>query len=415
MKTLLPLMLLCGCAGSLVDHAGIALSGPDGATPACLDSCKAPAGATAVCNGDVCDYQCRDGQLKAAGGCHAASEISAGTGHTCAVVAGQVRCWGANDKGQLGQSGNDSFVPVAPAVAGIVTHVAAGTAHTCAIVNGNVWCWGDNTSGQLGSGTQDAGTSTPQQVPNVSGAQLIAAGGSHTCAANASKTYCWGNDDLGQLGDGVVPPGAPRLQPVEIAGADGALALAAGASHTCAVIASGVLCWGANDKGQLGNGATGVPDSTPAPTQPVLSGVTFLGSGADHGCAVVGDALWCWGANASSQIDRSGPGAQSSPKSVLSNVRAVAAGAAHTCAITKDQTLRCWGLDDQGQLGAAGAGNNPVDVALATLQAAGAGYKHTCATANGETFCWGLNDRGQLGTDPTVTASTPAPTRVSGR
>src|SRR5207244_2480800 len=107
-------------------------------------------GATPRCDGDVCTYECPAGKFKAAGGCYEPTEISAGATHTCAVVAGEARCWGANDKGQLGRvtAALESSVPGSPAglPAGTVSHIAAGAAHTCAIVSGSVFCWGDNSS-----------------------------------------------------------------------------------------------------------------------------------------------------------------------------------------------------------------------------------------------------------------------------
>lgn len=415
MRHLLPLLLLCACAGSLVDHDGVALSNP---TQQCQQTCTtSPAGTTPYCDGSTCTFQCPDGQFKFADGCRAATEISAGTGHTCAVVSGEARCWGANDKGQLGRAGDASYVPVVPSgLTGTVTHIAAGSAHTCAIADGNVWCWGDDTFGQLGNGATGAaaGGPAPQQIAGISGAQAIAAGGSHTCAATASKTYCWGNDDVGQLGDGASPlPGAARPQPFEVTGAAGALALAAGDSSTCVSLASGVICWGANDKGQLGNNAFGSPVSTP-PGSPILTGAALLVSGGSHSCAVAADSLSCWGANTAFQIDTSGQN-QEKPRGVQSNVLLAAAGGAHTCAVTKGDTLECRGSNDQQQLGGAGTGQDWITVPLSTLQAVTAGFKHTCAIANGATYCWGLNDRGQLGADPHTVASTATPTGVSGR
>jgi alpha-tubulin suppressor-like RCC1 family protein len=424
MKSFLPLpllLLLCACAGSLVDHAGAALSGPDAGTPECLQSCTTTSvpDATPYCDGNTCTYKCPDGKFKSAGGCHEASEISAGTSHTCAVVAGEARCWGANDKGQLGRDipAGGSFVPGAPtALTGTVSHIAAGAAHTCAIVDGNVWCWGDNASGQLGNGTVGNGAlagATPRQVANFSGAVLLAAGGGHTCAATASKTYCWGNNNLGQLGDGANIPEAPRPEATEVPGAAGALALGAGDSHTCAVSAAGVLCWGANGARQLGNNTAVAALSTPGSTSPdALSGASFLGLGWNHSCAGVGDSLSCWGANGAGQVDNSLSDVRS-PKGVVSGVRAVVGGMGHTCAITKDQTLSCWGLDTNGQLGA--PGRTDVDVSLNSVSVTAAGAQHTCATANLLTYCWGANDRGQLGSNPAVThASTATPTPISG-
>ena len=75
-----------------------------------------------------------------------ATAVSAGSGHSCAVVSGGVQCWGYNGDGQLGNnSTTHSLVPVqAIAAGGNATAAAAGGAHSCAVVNGGVQCWGDN-------------------------------------------------------------------------------------------------------------------------------------------------------------------------------------------------------------------------------------------------------------------------------
>ena len=94
-------------------------------------------------------------------------QISAGDFHTCAVTAsGGVKCWGANTSRQLGHGlVSSSTVPVN--VGGAIpltgaTAVDAGGEHTCAIVAGFVKCWGKNFSGQLGIGFF---TSSNQSLP----------------------------------------------------------------------------------------------------------------------------------------------------------------------------------------------------------------------------------------------------------
>ncbi|MCS6910602.1 MAG: hypothetical protein NZM11_08555 [Anaerolineales bacterium] len=62
----------------------------------------------------------------------------------------------------------------------------------------------------------------------------IAAGGSHTCGlTNTGLVYCWGWNAYGQLGDGTR---TDRWTPVAVSGLSGAVAITAGAFHTCA-------CW----------------------------------------------------------------------------------------------------------------------------------------------------------------------------
>lgn len=411
MTRVLAIAVLCGCAGSLVDQSAVAGTAP---TAACLQTCTstAVAGAAPLCIGDTCTYECPGGKLKCAAGCCDVSSISAGASHTCAVAGGEARCWGANDQGQLGRIGGSSFVPVqAAGIPDTVTAIAAGSRHTCAVAAGQVWCWGDNTWGQLAAGSSGASTggATPRKVANLTGILSIAAGGAHSCAADASHLYCWGRNDAGQLG---IPSSAPGVDPTVVQGIGGVLAVAAGDSHTCAIASSGggVFCWGANQAGQAGTGSSS-PSGPPSATSPALA-AAFLGLGANHSCG--GDSagkLSCWGANASLQVDNSGQD-RPSPLGVLSGVRAVAGGIGHTCALTTKQTVRCWGLDDQGQLGPAGSN---ADVPLPGVQAVAAGFKHTCALQGGAALCWGMNDRGQLGADPASAVSSPNPLAVSGR
>ena len=91
-------------------------------------------------------------------------------------------------------------------------------------------------------------------MPVAVDAIAVAAGGSHTCAiVRGGGVRCWGNDSTGQLGDGAPEPLA--LSPVEAAGLPPAIALAAGGDFTCALVEDGgVWCWGANEFGQLGDG-----------------------------------------------------------------------------------------------------------------------------------------------------------------
>ena len=85
------------------------------------------------------------------------SAISVGGGHNCALVGrGEVRCWGFKYYGELGDgTTTDSIAPVT--VSGLnrgASAIAAGEIHTCAITaGGQVKCWGWNGFGQLGDGT----------------------------------------------------------------------------------------------------------------------------------------------------------------------------------------------------------------------------------------------------------------------
>jgi len=79
----------------------------------------------------------------------------------------------------------------------------------------------------------------------------------------------------------------------------------------------------------------------------------------------------------------------------------VATGIGHTCVLTTGKGVRCWGLNDSGQLGTGSTTNRstPLDTDVFTgVQAIAAAGHHTCApTAAGGVRCWGANYDGQLG------------------
>ena len=90
----------------------------------------------------------------------------------------------------------------------------------------------------------------------LTGISQVATGENHTCAlTTAGGVLCWGHNTSGQVGDGSA---TPRLTPVAVTGlGSGVQALTAGDSHTCALTTAGaVLCWGDNFSGQLGDGST---------------------------------------------------------------------------------------------------------------------------------------------------------------
>lgn len=339
--------------------------------------------------------------------------IAAGAGHTCAVRgSGEVACWGGNDFGQLGKSGVTSS-PLPVAVVGITNAiaVAVGDRHTCvATGSGTVRCWGKNTLGQLGNGTTTS--SSAPSGPILADTVAIAAGLNHTCALQAKGVVqCWGDNAFGQLGNSTT---IGSLRPVTAKlGTAIATALVAGDNHTCALLTSGdVMCWGKGDAGQIGIGGFRTTTSTPVLVSSLLSGAVALSAGATHTCAsLVDGSEQCWGGNGAGQLGDGTRTQRDLPVTVrsLETAAASAGGLAHTCALLSDGTVRCWGADDAGQLGTADSAqssNTPVVASgvsgVLTIAAAGRG-SHTCALlASGVPGCWGLNASGQLGDGTTV-------------
>lgn len=209
--------------------------------------------------------------------------IAAGSYHTCALTdVGGVLCWGRNWFGQLsdgtGGEGDMSTTPVQ--VSGLergVTAIATRKSYTCALTDaGGVLCWGNNASEQLGDGTggESGDISTiPAPVDGLeSRVTAIAAGGAHTCVmTDAGGVLCWGRNRFGELGDGTGGEYGDIITiPVQVSSLEsGATAIAAGWGYTCALTATGSLyCWGENWSGQLGDGTT---NSSPVPVEVALT------------------------------------------------------------------------------------------------------------------------------------------------
>jgi alpha-tubulin suppressor-like RCC1 family protein len=345
------------------------------------------------------------------------------------TTSGRLRCWGANDQGQLGDgTRTDRPTPVDVSLPSPATTVAAGYVHTCAVAAGEVFCWGNNSTGDVGDGTTTLRAS-PVKVAGLGGVTAIAADGGenrgagagtyygHSCAiASGVAVWCWGGNESGQLGDGT---NTQQPSPVKVAGLSSpATALAVGDRHTCAVAAGAVLCWGANGSGQLGDGTT---TNQLRPVQALPSGATAVAAGAEHTCAVAGGALACWGDNSSGQSNGGAntPGILTKPNPVALGAitpRSAAAGGGHSCAAGTAGELACFGANDHGQLGAAPSARGSLTVNLPAVFAAATGLAHTCALlADGGVQCWGANDRGQVGAPSGAGAAISTPSYVSGR
>lgn len=232
--------------------------------------------------------------------------ISAGSGFSCAVMAGQAMCWGDNTWGQLGSGntiGTVAPVPVQDLTSG-VTEIAAGNATTCAIVNGGAMCWGDNAAGQLGNGTMTSST-VPVPVQGLaSGVTAIAVGLFSACAVANGAAYCWGWNEFGTIPDDFAyywPYAQSELTsevPVQVSGlSSGVTAIALTEDTGCALVHGGVKCWGWNQYGGLGNPDYDESLSVPVPVQGLSSGVVALSAGYRHNCALMDGTVRCWGSN----------------------------------------------------------------------------------------------------------------------
>ena len=222
-----------------------------------------------------------------------ATALGVGRDHRCGVAPGGiVYCWGYNGVGQLGDGNSATNAAYPVLVAGGYTQatgVAGGREHTCAVYQGgNVRCWGANNLGQLGNGTTTNST-VPVLVTGLSApAVRVTTGERYSCAlTSVGGVECWG----AQLGNNPVSSSVP----VPVTGlSSGIVDLAAGEWHSCAARADGaVLCWGDNYYGQIDG--TLEQKSTPVLIDGLPDAVS-VGAGGQHSCAVTSaGAMYCWG------------------------------------------------------------------------------------------------------------------------
>jgi E3 ubiquitin-protein ligase HERC3 len=312
-----------------------------------------------------------------------------------------LRCWGANDYGQLGE-GNKNNRGDAPDEMGenlptidlgeIPMDVAAGLNHVCAILmNDQLKCWGSNASGQLGLGdTQDRGDEpaemgTNLSVVKVNGTALtvkkISAGNDHTCAILSNdQVKCWGANAYGQLGlEDEMTRLAPAATDIDL-GLNPTTnqkatvkAIASGRIHNCAILDDGrVKCWGSNGGGQLGLGHTMDWGGSAGQMGDALLRVD-LGDGRtaveitawnDQTCALLDNgALKCWGKNNYGQLGTGDKGNRGASSDTMGNnllpidlgmgrtAKSVGVANYFVCALLDDTSVKCWGYGMEGNLG----------------------------------------------------------------
>jgi alpha-tubulin suppressor-like RCC1 family protein len=359
---------------------------------ACGKVCGAPDFATPTCKASACDFDCNVGFSRCpTGGCCADPPAPAwGVEHGCVATGdGRVKCWGNNANGELGNGTTTPSFDTAVEVSGVTTavQVDVGPTSSCVVLsNGNVRCWGSNVFGVLGDGTTTP-RATSVRAGNVSSVTAVAVGREHACAiAGNGSVRCWGRNNEGQLGTGgkvdslaivtvavvgtataialgdqfscaIVSGGKVRCWgdafgtgvlggsplPVSIQGISGAVAIAAGSAHAC-VLLSGtrqVKCWGSNQFGALG--VAGAPGTKPVDV-PGISGATFISAGTFHSCAIVNNRATCWGGNARGQLGDGTKNDSAAPTLGPNfSVTGLGAGGSTTCARLTDKSISCWG------------------------------------------------------------------------
>ncbi len=400
-------------------------------------------------------------------------QVVLGEKHSCALVDSRVHCWGENQSGQLGYGNTTALT--APILSGVgvgvgryATQVVVGVNHTCAVLDdASLRCWGGNDKGQLGYGDATSRTSPDAKAVDVGigrSSKAVGAGDAFTCALLDNDTVkCWGKNDKGQLGLGdQISRNAPNLQPVDVGAGRSVKSLSVGRADVCVLLDDrSVKCWGDNRRGQLGYGDT--TDRNKPPVEFVAFGAgrtahaLFSGLGS-HRCALLDDGTArCWGANDTGQLGNgeSGQGKdQLAPPSAPLDfglgrtAKALSVGMTHTCAALDNQRTVCWGDGGGGKLGygdtnsrikpsdpialgqaicngacvdtsassdhcggcsAACAANQMCSVGrcLVGVTAVALGNEHSCSLQSGQIRCWGLNYDGALGYGDTNSRTAP--------
>jgi alpha-tubulin suppressor-like RCC1 family protein len=346
--------------------------------------------------------------------------------HNCMISnEGQVKCWGLNDYGQLGygdttqrNSPPSTFVDIGAGV--VAKQIVCGERHTCVLTTtGNIKCWGDNSMGQLGVGSNPQPVYSPSAYvglgTGVTAAQM-SAGSYHNCFASASRQLkCWGRNVEGQLGTGsglsyeLVPSSF-----IDMRSTNDVLQVVCGRAHTCAINwGQKIQCWGDGTYGQLGEGAW---TSRAYPLNTVSIGsltAKQLSAGLDHTCALLSDNnVRCWGRNNNAQLGVINTGNQNTAGQVVNygpvgNGLAVyvAAGGAYTCWVVSAGNVQCWGLGTYGQLGLESSSTRYAALDLVNIGSGlyarkmSASVSSSCVLLTDNTVkCWGRNSFGQLGT-----------------
>ncbi|MDF2694762.1 MAG: hypothetical protein K0S65_3145 [Labilithrix sp.] len=294
----------------------------------------------------------------------------------------------------------------------------------CALLqDGTVVCWGQNSEGQLGRG-DDAGTfdsATPARVLGVSNIVAL----DHSCAIDTSGgAWCWGAGPyLRNDNPSMTTELTPVKLPIPPAKSVGVNKDSFGRATACAVVDTGILCWGSNYYGQIA-----IPDPAANPYAAMPPQSVPIPAGAPIRNLVVGNASFAlredgtalsWGANPPlARVSSLFPDPYLKPVS-LTGVASLDVGNDKACAVA-DGVAYCWGapLDPNVDPPLARALPQPVVLPEAVFQVATTAGSFRSAPrgcacgASGAVYCWGPNESGQVGDGTTDYAG--APVKVVG-
>ena len=294
----------------------------------------------------------------------------------------------------------------APKSPPVLVQFAVGNDTVCALLSDNtLLCWGNNVYGQLGNKSFGNGRYIPTVITTIKETKVktVKIGNSHTCViSDDGSVLCWGWNDSYQSGPDtgdVCSNSSCALTPTEpdLGNGNSAKAISLGAGFSCVILDDDSLkCWGARANGKLGIGSPS--DDVLTPTTVNLGAgkkAKSISTGAQHACAILDDnTLKCWGLNQRGQLGYGDTSTRKAPETTTTvnlgqdrTAKAVSTGNEHTCAILDDDSVKCWGLNNLGQLGYGDTNNREAPETTTTVnlgqdktaKAINTGTHHTCA------------------------------------
>ena len=374
-----------------------------------------------------------------------AKQVVTGVGHSCALIleTAKVVCWGDNYSGQIGVNGNNNISEKLSVNLGAnvtVQSISAGNFHTCAFLHSStgakqVKCWGFNGQYQLGQGHRNnLGKNASQMGDGLAAVNLgrnavpqsVHAGGHNTCVIlENGQVKCWGRDKIGNLRGSSPGDMGDNLATFALGTNLTARSISSYNGMVCVTLSNNTIkCW---------------KDWSTSPEVLGLNISSDIRSFAvnDYARCVVlknGQAK-CWGFNYDGILGRDDANniAISSPQGIANfsainlgtdpsgnslQAKSISLGSNFACSVLMNGQVKCWGINNVGQLGqddtdtlgdgvnqdgelAIEMGNNLNAISLGEgvkVKSLSVNTDHVCAlTDDNRAKCWGGNNNGQSG------------------
>ena len=241
---------------------------------------------------------------------------------------------------------------------------------------------------------------------------MVAAGHGYALAVNSDGgVVAWGRNEYGQLGNGQA---AIKISPGKVAGIDQVKQVYAGGYFMLALRRDGSLwSWGGNVDAVLGDGTT-QSKSYPVRVNGIGGSISTVAACRWHVLALTENGtVWAWGHGGAGALGIGDWVRRTSPVQVpgLPPIRAIACGSYHSIALATDGTVWAWGLNDSGQLGNGTSEDSPVPVQASMpaniVAISASGRSNLALDAFYRVWAWGYGRWGSLGDGTTDDRATP--------